>query len=744
MKIKYTDLVDRTTITHSGQTVGSLLEEIDKPNATSPERIYSELQPYLEPFSFVCNDVVSAARPSEQMPYVNAVADYPAGSRQPGWAALFREGHFQLYVGDGKARLFLKGENPARLLDLQKSVIRHPLREMLDAAGTAKMSVEVYAFNNDYGSRTISLDLNPYIVDISIDQLAPTKKPLSMTSLMEFFERGITLEAAEIGEDGELCFYGTPSSRQTVAGFPQSLEDFAVVYRSTFHHGHNAPYISLDRHEDNRYAKVNFGGLLEDTRVGSVVLEADKLFKTMSTGLDPNTRKFVKGKIQSVVPEFETSSERGLRENKTGYTEIRYWFYPDKIQAVTDGRIGAVQNCQFLADAERMDQKVALGRAQRETIDHLNKNFGQYAQALPAYQELNTVGRMMAIVNWLQLSGAAERVDLDALLSVELSAFKTPRRTKKLIAITAEGYPGKGTADGKDTHRKVYCFDGLLEGLKPSISDREIIGVASKRFSKNKDSDFFPSGVQEERSAMDAAQGRIKKMEARLRSLSSTIAQKRVTLDHSDSYEINRFNEKVDEYNTLKAIYSDAVDSYNQSVQGMNRIGYRTHTLVSVGGGINLRPKDFAKPLRNADSPLLQRIRNSKEIIRSSPPSKGGMTRSVSSTQGEAMVTKRSPSPWKITGERTSGETKRKQWSNGGQGNMTVEANPSAGYTRYRVTKRGYSSETTVKSEKNEVVVSSSSYQNQIVATGNFSQGGTIVLSKGKYVSERNTRWEAD
>ena len=104
-----------------------------------------------------------------------------------------------------------------------------------------------------------------------------------------------------------------------------------------FHHGYNEPYISLDAHEDNCYAKVNFGGHLENTRVGHVVLEADKLFKMLSTGLDPNTHEIVKSKITEHVPDFLTEDEQNfLEDSMEGSTQIRYWFYPDEIGSVTD------------------------------------------------------------------------------------------------------------------------------------------------------------------------------------------------------------------------------------------------------------------------------------------------------------------------------------------------------------------------------------------------------------------------
>ena len=221
--------------------------------------------------------------------------------------------------------------------------------------------------------------------------------------MQEFFKQGVICEAAEVDRASNFYLYGRRSNDQTVYGSPLSLSDFSVVYRSIFHYGHNAPYISLDKHEDNRYAKVNFGGLLENTRVGGVVLESDKLFKTLSVGLDPNTNKLIRNQINRAVPNFLTEDERSLlNEKRTGKAQIRYWFYPDNIGTETDGSIGVISFYQLLADVERMDVKISVGRAQRDTIDHLNSNYSQYEKALRPFKELSTVGRMMALVNWLQ------------------------------------------------------------------------------------------------------------------------------------------------------------------------------------------------------------------------------------------------------------------------------------------------------------------------------------------------------
>ena len=212
------------------------------------------------------------------------------------------------------------------------------------------------------------------------------------------------------------------------------------------------------------FDKVNFGGHLENTRVGYVVLEADKLFKLLGTGIDPNIHKPMKFKIIKHVPTFLTEDERGFLEgnNSKGYTQISYWFYPDSIGTVTDGSIGAVSNNQFLADAERMDtKKVNISNATKKTIDHLNQNFSQYERAENIFKELSTVGRIMALVIWLKKMNMDNRIELDDLLSVNIPTFKTQKRTKKMLATSVLAVPGSSNLTSQYVRDYTKTYDCL-------------------------------------------------------------------------------------------------------------------------------------------------------------------------------------------------------------------------------------------------------------------------------------------
>ena len=321
--ISYGSAVDKSTLTHSGERVGNVIQKIP-----SYDDDYKGLvQQYLEPYSILCHDVLLYNIKPDTPPLVNILAHYPIGSEQPAWVDLFREGHFQLYYNTQLIRIFLKGDNPENSFEKYQSVIRHPIQDLINSERLSIKNVEVYVFNNDYAKTEIRVNMTPATFAIDALDLSPKHRPIDLGSIEEFLNHGVVLEAVEVDERNDIFFYGKSASDQTIAEQPVSISDIAVAYRSIFHYGYNAPYISLDTHEDNRYAKVNFGGHLENTRVGHVVLEADKLFKTLSTGIDPNTHEFVKSKITKHVPDFLTEDERGFLEGTNeGNTEIRYWF----------------------------------------------------------------------------------------------------------------------------------------------------------------------------------------------------------------------------------------------------------------------------------------------------------------------------------------------------------------------------------------------------------------------------------
>ena len=600
VSIDYGGLVDNSTITHSGETVGQVIRKIP----TYTDDLKGQVQQYLEPFSILCHDVLLTTVEPDTLPLINILSHYPVGSEQPAWVDLFREGHYQLYYNNYLIRVFIKGSNVTSSFNKHQSVIRHPINDVINSRNASINTIEIYTFKNDYAKTEINLNTTPKVFDANNIDLSSKKKSIDLTSIEEFLSQGVILEAVEVDENNDLYFYGTNSSTQTMAGAPVSLSDIAVIYRSIFHYGNNAPYISLDTHEDNRYAKVNFGGHFENTRAGDVVLEADKLFKLLGTGLDPNTHYSVKNKITNAVPDFLTEDERSLIEGgNEGHTQIRYWFYPDSIGTVTDGSIGAVLTHQFLADIERMDAKVSPSPAIKKTIAHLNNNYSQYENAEITFKELSTVARIMALVNWLKGMNIDKKIELDELLSVKIPAFITPDRTQKLLTITTAAYPSnKNSYHGYNNsvlnaqnvreYSKTFNLSDLLFNYSSTTTDKKFLKVGSDYFS-NMDMD-------------ELAPYNYKKLKNELESVEKRIEKKERTLNKYSSREINEFNRLVKKQNRL--------------VKSVNDMTIQYRCITSVGGGINLRPNEFKRMSHNKNSPKLRAIKkiknNFKEVNR--------------------------------------------------------------------------------------------------------------------------------
>lgn len=607
ISISYGGLVDKTLLTHSGETVGTVISQIPQYDDESKGLV----QPYLEPFSILCHDVLLSIKGPDTMPLVNIVNHFPIGSEQPAWVALFREGHYQLYYSSTKIRVFLKGTNTKQSFEESKSVIRHAIMAVSNSNATKIDSVEVYVFNNDYPSTTISLNTIPDSYTLQNLDLGPQNRSIDLLAIGEFLDEGVILEAVEVDENNDLYFYGKTAKKQTLAGKPLSLADLAVIYRSIFHFGYNSPYISLDKHEDNRFAKVNFGGHLENTHVGHVVLEADKLFKALSTGIDPNTHRIIKDKITKAVPGFLTEDEQSLLENsEIGRTQIRYWFYPDEIGTVTDGSIGAVLSNQFFADVERMDLPLDVSSAVRRTINHLNNNFGQYERAFEIFKELSTVGRLMALVNWLEGMDIAKRVELDELLAVKIPAYTTSTKTKKMLAITAAVYTNLSQLSSQNIREftKVFYISDMIDKFTSSASDDQFLQLGSSYFKNLDTDDLAPYPYKNLIHQSELLESRIDYNSDQLESLNAQISQSELKLNENSSVSITQHNKLVEKYNSLLVSKQNSINDYNLVISRLKSMKLITNYITSVGGGINLRPKDFKMISSSRNAPKIREI----------------------------------------------------------------------------------------------------------------------------------------
>jgi hypothetical protein len=468
--ISYAELIDPEAIIRTGQSLKSALRDPDMRGA---------IQPFVDSYSFLLQHALEMVSGADRVPHSSVVQAYPPGSAQPAWASIFRGGRIRVTTDEeDHARVFLLGDDPQKSYEDNYSVIRHCLNALVPA-NSSTLNVEVYAYKNDYSNSELRLNLNPYLLCASA---FPSKGfPLDLCGLAAFFDEGPEIQGAQLDRSKGLILYGKLGEKQTLAGTSISLSDLVVAYRAVFHAGDNDAFVSLDPHLDPTRVTVNFGGFLEDTRIGAVVLESDKRFKTITCGLDPNTCRDLRRYTRQHVPSFLSVAEQDLLDSnylsQGKWIGTRFWFYPDSVEIESDlnYQYAVITNPVFMADAERSrddfasleefqrKKNVTLSPSIRRNIDHLNQNYAQYAGAFSELQELTAVARLMGICSWLYKANA-RWLDLDALLSVELPAFATPRQKTQLVAASIASYSNLDsvTSDYVVTHCNVVYLSPIL------------------------------------------------------------------------------------------------------------------------------------------------------------------------------------------------------------------------------------------------------------------------------------------
>ena len=252
--------------------------------------------------------------------------------------------------------MFIPGDDPRASYLRLYSLLRHPLGAALTPG--APLQVDVYSYRNDYAAA--ELRLNPVPYRFRARAFPPRGRPLDLDELEAFFRQGGQLEGAELEPGGGMVLYASQAQQQSLGGDAVSLADLAVAYRAVAHAGDDEAFVSLDRNADPTQATVNFGGLLEDTRIGRAVLAADVRFKTVCTGLDPFTHADIREKTRRAVPGFMSNSERHFLTSPNAdlaqWVVARYWYYPDSLGVESDegDRLAAITGTRLTADVERV------------------------------------------------------------------------------------------------------------------------------------------------------------------------------------------------------------------------------------------------------------------------------------------------------------------------------------------------------------------------------------------------------
>ncbi len=463
VEIDYSEIVDRRQLSHSGESVGTLLARLDgrplpAPGQRPSDRVaHTLLEPLVEPYGFVLSDTLDSLAHSGGGRWFELGSLWRAGAPQPAWVELLRSRHL-LVESDGKGRLraCLPWNEPDTGKGLPQvtgriaaeaawasawPVMRHVVEAERRRLG-GDVQMEIHAYRHRIEDSVFHLGLEPHRIEITETGPSGLRPPLDLAAIDRFLGSGLRLEGARIETDGSLRLLGSPAGPQTLLGRPMALSDFAVAYRAVFHGGLAEPFMSLDRGLSPHVSLVNYGARLRDTSIGLVSLLCDIRFKTFSQGFDIVEGLDLRDRVRAEIAGFRTHIERMADDPASegqASQQTRMWFYPDSVDMTvsSEGDVLVLRRVRMSAASERAEGGDGEVPAWTQaTIEAIDGQYDQLARFFPELADLDQVVRLLSLFTWLeQLDAEGLRLpELGSLLALELPALFTPREFPQLLA----------------------------------------------------------------------------------------------------------------------------------------------------------------------------------------------------------------------------------------------------------------------------------------------------------------------
>ncbi len=224
---------------------------------------------------------------------------------------------------------------------------------------------------------------------------------------------------------------------------PLRLDDIVTVFRCVYDHG-EAPSVSIDPdpadEEGVRVHTVRHGKGTEDTYVGWVLFEADRVMKSYVVGMDTITKDRVHSRVPGYMDKMDLAFYYWDEESGRGSSRYRNWIVPAEVVRKRSGdRRLTLLDVPLKVRTERTavrDGKLVdapeLGRSKSALafVDWFSKNYDEIAKEAyslppresgidhpaPVFEELRRVALMSAVAEALHDQGGAVP-RLDARLS---------------------------------------------------------------------------------------------------------------------------------------------------------------------------------------------------------------------------------------------------------------------------------------------------------------------------------------
>lgn len=265
--------------------------------------------------------------------------------------------------------------------------------------------------------------------------LAETAVRATLDSHPTTLEDIASLEGAVIDpETGQLMLVGQAGSSAL------NIDDFVVALRVIYNG--DLPAVSIDPSEnDNSVMNVVYFGGIENTHLGFVLYEADRLLKVYSMGVENLTGEMVSSNVPGYQSELDLVSADARAIGQPVWH--RMWFEPAQLtnaspagvggrRGITLSGLGVTLNTEYISIAGSPIPGEGSDPAAEQFVAHFNKSFAAFAAEQPVLQELVEVRRWLYLARWLR----DENIPIEASwLLQEVASVETPSTTPRTSVV---------------------------------------------------------------------------------------------------------------------------------------------------------------------------------------------------------------------------------------------------------------------------------------------------------------------
>ncbi|MBN1136519.1 MAG: choice-of-anchor D domain-containing protein [Anaerolineae bacterium] len=198
---------------------------------------------------------------------------------------------------------------------------------------------------------------------------------------------------------GQIVFYG----QEDVTLPPMDMDDLAVAFHSVY--GNQDPGVSIGTEPSGipGEMKVRYDGQTAETYFGYVMFEADRVLKSLSMGKDNLTG----APVTCAVPGYKSMLQRELESGECtpGESSNRMWFRPKEVRLVrsADGISMVFDAVSIEVLSESKFEGGVVGDPEAEAFAaHFTEHYDEFAAEFPILQELERLGKIVAVVKWIR------------------------------------------------------------------------------------------------------------------------------------------------------------------------------------------------------------------------------------------------------------------------------------------------------------------------------------------------------